>query len=66
MVRRKKIIVAAVILVLFAVLPVWGEAFSGIGACFHGKVVAVLDGDTIEVMHEGRAERVRLRGIDCP
>ena len=38
---------------------------------FHGKkvegeVVAVLDGDTIEVMREGKAQRVRLYGVDCP
>jgi endonuclease YncB( thermonuclease family) len=25
-----------------------------------------VDGDTISVMHDGRAERVRLEGIDCP
>jgi endonuclease YncB( thermonuclease family) len=29
-------------------------------------VVAVHDGDTISVMLHGRAERVRLEGIDCP
>nr|MBI3611672.1 thermonuclease family protein [Nitrospirota bacterium] len=33
---------------------------------FSGKVVAVSDGDTISVMHEGKAEDVRLNGIDCP
>lgn len=33
---------------------------------FSGKVIAVLDGDTIEVMHDGKAERVRLNGIDAP
>lgn len=33
---------------------------------FHGKVIAVLDGDTIEVLHTGKAQRVRLAGIDCP
>ena len=33
---------------------------------FRGEVVAVLDGDTVDVMHEGRAVRVRLAGIDCP
>lgn len=33
---------------------------------FTGKVVAVLDGDTIEVLHQGKAERIRLRGVDCP
>jgi len=29
-------------------------------------VVAVLDGDTIEVLHTGKADRIRLAGIDCP
>ncbi len=33
---------------------------------FTGKVVKVTDGDTLEVMHNGRAEKVRLAGIDCP
>ena len=31
-----------------------------------GKVVGVTDGDTISVMRDGRAVRVRLEGIDCP
>jgi endonuclease YncB( thermonuclease family) len=35
-------------------------------ADFSGKVVAVKDGDTIEVVKEGVAVRVRLYGIDCP
>lgn len=33
---------------------------------FTGKVVGVSDGDTISVMHNGKAERTRLSGIDCP
>ena len=33
---------------------------------FSGPVISVLDGDTIEVLHNTRAERVRLNGIDCP
>ena len=33
---------------------------------FTGKVVEVTDGDTISVMHNGKAEKVRLSGIDCP
>lgn len=33
---------------------------------FSGNVVAVHDGDTISVMRDGRALRVRLEGIDCP
>ncbi len=46
------------LVVLFTTLP---DAFS-----FTGKVVSVLDGDTIEVLHDGKAERIRLNGIDCP
>lgn len=33
---------------------------------FSGSVVTILDGDTIEVLHNNRAERIRLNGIDCP
>ena len=33
---------------------------------FTGKVLGVLDGDTIEVLHNTHAERIRLNGIDCP
>lgn len=33
---------------------------------FSGRVVAVLDGDTIDVMRDGKAVRVRLAGVDCP
>jgi micrococcal nuclease len=33
---------------------------------FFGPGVSVLDGDTIEVLHNTRPERVRLSGIDCP
>ncbi len=35
-------------------------------ASFSGKVVGVTDGDTICVMHNGQAEKIRLHGIDCP
>lgn len=31
-----------------------------------GQVVGVLDGDTIEVMVDGEAKRIRLYGIDAP
>lgn len=30
------------------------------------SVVRVHDGDTIEVLHSNKAERIRLSGIDCP
>lgn len=29
-------------------------------------VISVLDGDTIEVLHNRHSERIRLSGIDCP
>ena len=38
----------------------------GAFADFTGPVVSVLDGDTIEVLHNTRPERIRLSGIDCP
>jgi micrococcal nuclease len=33
---------------------------------YHGPVVSVLDGTTLEVLHNQRPERIRLSGIDCP
>lgn len=38
----------------------------GYPAEFTGKVVAVKDGDTIEVLNDSAAVRVRLAHIDCP
>lgn len=36
--------------------------------CFawQGKAVSVNDGDYISVLHDGKSERVRLYGVDCP
>ncbi|MCE7964733.1 nuclease [Nitrospirales bacterium NOB] len=33
---------------------------------YQGRVVGVIDGDSIKVMHHGKAEQIRLLGIDCP
>ena len=44
---------------LFTPFPVFAEKIAG-------QVVAILDGDTIEVLHNNRTERIRLNGIDCP
>jgi len=33
---------------------------------FTGRVTAVIDGDTIDVLHDEKSERIRLNGIDCP
>ena len=35
-------------------------------ADFSGPIISVLDGDTIDVLHSGQAERIRLNGIDSP
>ena len=49
---------------LFCVVPVF---YATVGhADFTGKVVGVIDGDTIDALHDGVAERIRLNGIDCP
>jgi micrococcal nuclease len=36
------------------------------GVPFTGEVIAVTDGDTIKVLHDGASETIRLSGIDCP
>jgi endonuclease YncB( thermonuclease family) len=37
-----------------------------LGETFTGKCIGVSDGDSITVMKAGRAEKIRLEGIDCP
>ena len=51
-----------------AFLPLFILLFAapGLSAGFSGKLVKVVDGDTVEVLREGRAERIRLHGIDAP
>ena len=48
----------------------WSAAFvlwtAPTHADFTAPVVSVLDGDTIEVLHNTHPERIRLSGIDCP
>ena len=40
--------------------------FSAWANSFSGKVVKVSDGDTVQIMHNGKAEKIRLAGVDCP
>jgi len=47
------------IFIFLLLLPLSAFAWSG-------KCVGISDGDTISVMHGGKAERIRLYGIDCP
>ena len=58
--RMKKIagsFLSTVLLLLFSLAA---------AADFTGRCVAVSDGDTITVMHDGAAAKIRFSGIDCP
>ena len=46
---------------LWCLLPIGAP---GIAADFEGKVISVIDGDTIEVLHDNKPERIRLYGIE--
>jgi micrococcal nuclease len=52
------------VLLCCAVVVLW--AIPVLAADVSGRVTRVLDGDTIEVLHNRRPERIRLSGIDCP
>ena len=52
------------LLLCSALLVSW--AGTALATDFTGKVIGVLDGDTIEVLHNQHPERIRLSGIDCP
>jgi endonuclease YncB( thermonuclease family) len=36
------------------------------GETAEGTVVGIIDGDTIDVLHRNKPNRIRLHGIDCP
>ena len=52
------ILAHAVLLLLLTCVPALAD--------FTGRVVGIIDGDTIEVLHHQQAKRIRLSGIDCP
>ncbi len=41
------------------------SVLSASAVSFTGPVISVLDGDTIEVLHNQHHERIHLSGIDC-
>ena len=53
------LISATLLLFSLALLPIESWAWQG-------KVVGVTDGDTITVLHDGKGEKIRLYGVDCP
>jgi len=55
----KLIVQSLIIALLLSIAPCFAETFSG-------EVVHITDGDTIQVMHNGQAEKIRLSGIDAP
>jgi len=59
MVCQMRLLWALIVAAFLAPAGIAGESFSG-------RVVAISDGDTIRAMHNDRAERIRLWGIDCP
>jgi endonuclease YncB( thermonuclease family) len=55
--RRQKISLVLFLVLIFIPALSWA---------WQGKVVGVSDGDTITVLHDGKVEKIRLYGIDCP
>jgi endonuclease YncB( thermonuclease family) len=59
--RRRLLVLSLATLSLFI------ASFSAaLASDFTGQVVSILDGDTIEILHNQHLERIRLSGIDCP
>lgn len=46
---------------LLLLLPTYANA-----ATIEGKVIKVLDGDTIDILYNNKPERIRFNGIDAP
>ena len=42
------------------------ELWNNLAEEYACKLVGVIDGDSIEVLHNRHPERIRLNGIDCP
>ena len=60
--RLKQSISLPLLVLLLLSIPLFSLATD----TFTGKVIGVSDVDTISVMREGKAVKVRLHGIDCP
>lgn len=58
MLTKRLLLIASLLAFLAAPVPA--------ADTFGGKVVGVVDGDTIDVLRNGRPQRIELHGIDCP
>jgi len=61
-VRRRGVRLYVVVVVLWCMLAPLGASAEQ----FTGKVVGISDGDTVSVLREGKAVKVRLHGVDTP
>jgi endonuclease YncB( thermonuclease family) len=62
----KQIKVALPLSVLLVALAMIVSPANAGADIFSGKVVSVVDGDTINILHDNVREKVILYGIDCP
>lgn len=51
---------------IFVAALIFAPNNSTIASQFTGNCIAVIDGDTIDVLHDRVPERIRLNSIDCP
>jgi micrococcal nuclease len=63
--------VTLVLSIVCLATPGWADFKAGVdaehrAALFTSPVVRVLEGDTLEVLHNHHPELIRLNGIDCP
>ena len=57
---------ATIILIALLNLAFVTKTIEGQFAVLSGKVIGIKDGDTIEILYNGRPLAVRLAHIDCP
>lgn len=62
---KVKTLITSLLSSIFAIASALASPYQTL-ADFSGQVVGVTDGDSLRVMHNGRAEQVRLQGVDCP
>lgn len=57
---------ASALRIFIATFLIFFFASPALATTFSGKVVKVTDGDTLQIMWNGKAEKIRLAGIDSP
>lgn len=55
-----------IFILFFLPLSACSFSINDLSGNFTGKVVGIKDGDTFEIMLDGKAETIRLAHIDCP